>query len=351
MLVFFGLYVLLCLYGIKINTKGFNFDYMSREKTGSIKGIFVILVLFSHYINYFSELNATDSIVKFFMGFVGQLMVTMFLFYSGYGIMESIKKKGFNYTKNLPLQRIFKVLFDFDLAVLLFLILNLAFGKEPSVKQVLLSLVAWGSLGNSQWYIFAILCTYIMSFIAHFIFRKNHYLAATLTTVLCVLYVLLLHEVQEPHWYNTVICYAMGVWYSLLREKIEKVIQKNNIVWTVSLIASVVLMLICQHFKNESFIAYELHVIFFVVAVLIFTMKVSLDNAVLRKVGEWVFGIYVLQRLPMNVLGYFGIRQSHMYISFVIVVITTILLAWGFSYVSGFTGKIARKLKFVDKKS
>jgi len=85
-----------------------------------------------------------------------QLVVCMFLFYSGYGIMESFKIKE-NYVNQLPKNRIFKTLFNFDFAVLIYMLLYVFFQhKEIGLKKVLLSFIGWESFGNSNWYIFSI---------------------------------------------------------------------------------------------------------------------------------------------------------------------------------------------------
>ena len=38
----------LCLYRIRFNLKGFNDDYLSKDCTNSIKGIFILLIVISH---------------------------------------------------------------------------------------------------------------------------------------------------------------------------------------------------------------------------------------------------------------------------------------------------------------
>ena len=42
----------LCLYGIRFNLKGFNEDYLSKDNTNSIKGIFILLIVISHARQY-----------------------------------------------------------------------------------------------------------------------------------------------------------------------------------------------------------------------------------------------------------------------------------------------------------
>jgi hypothetical protein len=45
----------LCLYGIRFNLNGFNEDYLSKDNTNSIKGIFILLIVISHSIPYIAR--------------------------------------------------------------------------------------------------------------------------------------------------------------------------------------------------------------------------------------------------------------------------------------------------------
>ena len=92
MIVFLICYIALCLYGARIHKNG-NSEYLSMEQTASIKGIFILLVLFSHFNSYVYYGSVMDQTYASFVRWFGQTMVTMFLFYSGYGVMQSITKK------------------------------------------------------------------------------------------------------------------------------------------------------------------------------------------------------------------------------------------------------------------
>ena len=74
-------------------------DYMNLENTNSIKGIFVWLIIFCHKSGYGIKMKYLY--IKI-LGYFGQKVVSMFLFYSGFGIYESIKKKGKIYIKTIP---------------------------------------------------------------------------------------------------------------------------------------------------------------------------------------------------------------------------------------------------------
>lgn len=65
-------------------------DYISKEKANVVKGIFVLLVLFSHASQYMNLSGPYDEPYRAFCGHLNQMVVVMFFFYSGYGIMESL---------------------------------------------------------------------------------------------------------------------------------------------------------------------------------------------------------------------------------------------------------------------
>ena len=96
---FFFLFCFLSVLNIKIKgIDNFFNEYMDLENTNAIKGIFVWLIIFHHKTIYGINKNY---IYKIITGNLGQKIVSMFLFYSGYGINESIKIKGDNYIQKL----------------------------------------------------------------------------------------------------------------------------------------------------------------------------------------------------------------------------------------------------------
>ena len=83
MTFFVGLLFLLCFYGI--NYSAFQDDYLSVPKTTSIKGLFAVLILLSHVRGYGVFTSGTD-LGSTVLTILGQMIVVMYFFYSGYGI-------------------------------------------------------------------------------------------------------------------------------------------------------------------------------------------------------------------------------------------------------------------------
>lgn len=324
--------ILLFMFAInaKVAESGQYFDdYCSPKKSNALKGIFVMMVFVSHFRGYVTLTDA-DTIAVKVVSFLGQQMVAPFLFYSGYGVVESIKKKGLPYVKKLPVHRALKTLLHFDIAVLFFLLMRFILRKPTTLSTFLLALVGWTSLGNSNWYIFAMVALYLITAISFFLFRKNHYLAAVCVTALSLVLILLLTPYRPNYCYNTILCYVMGVWYSLLREHVEKIVMRNDIIYCLAL----VFFFMSHHWIGErsqwNDWAYQIYAMLFVVLLVGASMKVSLDNAILQFLGKHTFSIYILQRLPMWFLSSKGVYYDDNVSLFIISFLITCAMAVAF---------------------
>lgn len=71
--------------------------YLSRSWTSFVNALFITLVVCSHGLNLFQTSIREflpEKCAAFAIGQFGQLMVTTFFFYSGYGIMYSLLNRG-----------------------------------------------------------------------------------------------------------------------------------------------------------------------------------------------------------------------------------------------------------------
>ena len=110
MFYLFIIYILICLYKIDFkNIESHNDECLTVKSTTMINGVFVIMIIFSHFNQYVIYTNSLDVIYYEIFKKIGQLMVTTFFLYSGYGIYESIKKKGKDYINGFIKHRFLKV--------------------------------------------------------------------------------------------------------------------------------------------------------------------------------------------------------------------------------------------------
>lgn len=290
---------------------GFNKDYISKASTTAVNGVFVVLVFLRHFAQYTNVDSAFDAGFTEVNQFLNQLIVVPFLFFSGYGTMLSIMKKGTPYVKNLFKGRFLRILMHFDICVLLFLILDLILGKKYPIKQILLAFTTWTSIGNSNWYITAVLAFYLIAIVSFLLIRKHHLPALVLFTVLTVAFVYFNIKVDRPDYcYNTMITFPLGMWFAYFKPTIDKLVMKNNICYTFFLAAASLCFILSFAHRFKGVEPYSIWASSFAILIVLLAMKIKIANPVLTFFGEHVFSIYILQRLPMMVLAHFGFNAK-----------------------------------------
>lgn len=294
-----------------------NDNYVGREQTQTINGIFILLVFLRHFNQYVKLERPLDELFVQINTALGQLIVTMFLFYSGYGVMSSILQKGKSYVNEMPKKRILKTALLFDSAILLYIIMNIILGIKMHTLQILLSFIGWSGVGNSTWYIFAILMMYLLTYIAFKTTsnQNNAFWGLLFTTVLISSYILVIRKYKESQYYNTVFCYAMGMWFAYFKTDIDALINKR---YVMCLVLSVVAFGVTCQLRDTNLIVNQLFYLFFVAMVVMITMKIKIKNVFLHWCGNNLLGLYILQRIPMILLQHFSWMVENYYIYFML---------------------------------
>lgn len=342
-MIFFVLVLLLIIFSASRYEKRneFNRDYISRNATNNIKGIFVILILLSHAKGYIDLGGIYDKPYAQLQAHLNQMVVAMFLFYSGYGIMEQIKKREFSYITSIPKKRFPNLLLNFDISIILFALMWLCLGKPVEIKKVLIALTAWEGIGNSSWYIFVTFMLYIITFVSFFFikwFKKRWqqfiYLVVLTALSVVLVYVLKRTHPNEPWWFNTAILYALGFWYSFFREETEKILMKNDLVYLI-IGAGVVVAYVYTNIHRSNFYIYTIWAMLFTLGLTMITMKVRLESNLLKWFGEHIFSIYILQRIPMIILKEYGVADRHKYVFVILSIAITCAMAEVFDVLTG----------------
>ena len=323
MIFLYLIFIIIFIIGIQFTKKEFNDNYLSKETTTIINGFFVITIFFSHFITYINDINKYDQLLINIMSYIGQLMVTSFLFYSGFGIYESIKKKE-NYIKAFFKKRFIPTFVNFVVAVLLFLIINIIMGNNYPIKTILLSFIGYESIGNSNWYMLAIFSLYIFIMICFNskIKIKNIYRIITLT-FLVVIYIYVISRYKDNYYVDTILCFPVGMFYSYFKDKIDNIFKKKYYLWYIIIFLLFILMYyFSKHFANVG--SYNIFAISFIILIVISTMKFKFNNKTMTFLGVHTFWIYILQRIPMIILQ----NKLDKYIYFICSLLITIVLSY-----------------------
>lgn len=353
MIISYVILFLIILWGMSWKKEDKNREYLSIQQTKSVQGIFVILVLFSHFSSYIdtSNVNALDRLFVSINGRIGQLMVVMFLFYSGYGIMEKIKSNEKQYMDNFFKHRFLPVYIRFIVSILLYLVLDVCLGyiHQYSSSEIIFAFVGWTSIGNSNWFMFATFVLYILVFICFKVLNNaSTKRSLILLTFSVIAYIILFSVVVKrgAWWYNTILCFPFGMWISYYIDNIDKYVQKNIFKF---IIACVVLFSGFYLIQDRVPYAYCFLALAVNALVILGTVKVRIGNKVLNFFGKHVFSIYILQRLSYILLGQI---KMPVYLFFIISVSVTLVLAVLFDFCFGKGYKIivnSRNIAFSER--
>lgn len=316
--------------GVKFYKDGYD-GYISRGQTQAINGLFIILVFLRHFNQYVEMDGMLDAPFLYLDSHTGQLIVTTFMFYSGYGVMCSIMKKGREYVDSMPLCRIIRTLVLFDVAICLYIAMNLVLNIKMTISQIVLSFIGWQGVGNSTWYIFAILVMYLLTYLAFKISAKGDKAYVTgliISTILIAAYVLLMRKFKDAQYYNTVLCYAMGLWYSYFKPKIDKLSSRYRGGYIAALALVILLFGVTAFFRNSNLIANQAYYLLFVAVIVLVSMKLKIDSPLLSWCGENLLGLYILQRIPMIALGRVEWMAHNIYVYFVLCALITVCMAY-----------------------
>lgn len=297
--------ILIVSVGLEVRRKGFFDDSLKRESADAIKGVFILLIVVSHAMGYYDYCGYTyslpaDGLARKGLLCLGQLVVVMFLFLSGYGVMEQWKQRGRSYVVLMPRRRVLTTLLNFDVAVVVFAIASVAMGSPVQWRQMALSLVAWESVGNSNWYIFAILLCYVAAWLSLRFCRAKGWQAVAACTMILLLAMAVLQMCKPPMWSDTLLSFPAGMAWSLLGSKAVAVVHRRYAVCLVASMAAFSLLYILP--LNAAGLRPNLMAVAFALMVVVVVQKVRPGGKVLRWCGSHLFPLYIYQRLPMMVV-------------------------------------------------
>ena len=291
MIVIYLVIIAISLYGVTFRAA--SADYLDKKSTLCVNGICVLLVFVRHIFGGGNggykgqEINSDYPMFYWIDTILGQLIVCPFLFFSGYGIFVSIKNKE-GYVNKLIKMRFPRLLLYFDITVLMHLIL---YSFKFDANTILGSLVAWKSVGNHQWFIFATMFLYIVTYISFSIFKEDEKKAICLLIALTIVYALVICKYQRGYYYDTIICYAEGMLFAWKADALrKKIAQMNWKTWIVVLCTFVAGYLLAYCVKDDGaeyifrvlyIVGYWLAATSFIIMLVGLMSKIRFENKIL----------------------------------------------------------------------
>lgn len=197
-------------------------ETLAHDWTKVINGAFIWLVVISH----FGILNGLSGSTQNYYGWqlqtLGQLVVTTFLFFSGYGIMVSLMRNRERYVRKLIFSRLPRFWITFAVVVLLYAAVRMLLGEEIGWLRLLLAMTAWEGMGPPSWYVFMTLVEYVLIWCAFRVLGvKRRWLSACAVSIGTAGVAFMLGGYKPHWWYNTIMCMPAGMCFALVKEKVS----------------------------------------------------------------------------------------------------------------------------------
>ena len=332
--------------GMRGTAEGFHRDYMAPSRMRYWKGLCVLLILLSHYTGYICTDTADESYLML-RQWLGQSPVMLFFFCSGYGMMKQAIRRGRGYLTSLP-GRFSRIWLTCAVSVALMLVVQMARGRTYMPVTIAMAFACWANVGNSTWYIFVILVSYVLFALSILPMclkpgMMNRMLAAVLLTGLTAAFVAWMQHMElEEYWYDTVMLLPLGAWWALTDRHGERLIQRSGLTWVLTvLVMSAAAMTLFVH-RDDSFWMHEGWLTTFCALIVLLSMKVTPVSRLLGFCGDHVLPIYLFQRIPMIILYESGLLDSVPHLGLFVTLAACAVMAMVYD---GVTQAIGRRLE------
>lgn len=309
--------------------------YLSHDRTCFINGFYCVFVFVNHLLQYHITPSFDDKIFLHLQP-RGQLLVTTFFFFSGYGLMYSLLKKGTDYAWKLLLIRLPKIFLQLVFTVLLCWAVDVqVMGNHYSTTHVLLSLIAWQDIGSTNWFICETMMFYFILAIPALLFgltRLKRYLVTVWgLSALMLLVLTLVKTGPDGYWVNTLLCLPLGMTFCVYRERFEAFFASFKCPPLVVAGVLIVLGMVLHRkiagvatFGNIGSMLYVLGICF---AQGCFTIKRTIPFL------SWLGGAallfcYTLQRIPMRLFSFWELDIYSRELYVLCTLLCTLVAAW-----------------------
>lgn len=328
-----------------------NGSYLAIERTNIINSFFIVFVILRHaYLPHWDScLNPLDLLYyKYFDQPAGQSIVSTFFFFSGYGIMLSIAKKGDFYIRKLISHRFLTLYINMAICSTIsgisysFIDCSLTEG----LRFIWLTITGQGI----YWFIIMTLVIYLSTFFTFRLFgTKNPTKSIIFLSGILYIICLLLSRYKPSWWVDTELCFCFGMLFSLFRPFIESKLKKVPLpihwIGAICLLTGWLLILLTYHVQealilagHKKLITDGLRIVLLPVSCTIFVLGIAwLTSKLTFKAppvffiwlgGSAVFYLYTLHLIPIRILRAIGWGIHNPEISILLTFVASLILAY-----------------------
>lgn len=305
--------------------------YLSRSWTALINAFFITLVVCSHGLNlfqtsicdFFPEKCTAIAISRF-----GQLMVTTFFFYSGYGIMYSLLNRE-GYCNKLLFPRFVQLCLNYMIAVLIYFGVHCLLLQDIRAEDFLGGLHDFRALGNPTWFILMTLLTYILTWLAFKTAGTKYPMAAVgILTAMLLISIQIVGMHKPVHWVNTILCLPAGMLYFLKGRQMEEFLKNARVPGIIG--GGALLLAGYFIYRGASVYTQNIGGILFAVGVTWFAGSFTWNTPSKLLIwlgGSGLFVVYMFHLLPMRIMSHLELNHGNPYLVWLTSIGFTCILA------------------------
>ena len=319
------LYLLLIFTGSKVAKKGgYVEDPWNRQQSLMLQALACIGVVLHHVTQEITGFGVINKGPITIFNSIGILFTSLFFFFSGYGLIVSVRTKE-AYLKTFLWKRLPTILVPFWIANIIAVLVRIFYMQIPmDTKDIIQYVLGLVLINGNGWYIVEIFFLYL-AFYLIFKVCKNQKIALVLLSIASLIPIVIgLHSGHDTStmgnhwfkgewWYNSTIVFVMGIWVAHFKDRILTFAKKHyrGLLITASILLVVAYVMeeyvrmvfgyysvtpINQRISNEAITLYAQMVLclIFTWVVLLLNLKISLGNRVLQGISIISMEIFLL---------------------------------------------------------
>ena len=147
-----------------------------------------------------------------------------------------------------------------------------------SLNQYLLSIIFKGSIGNSNWFAYTIINFYFYSFFSFGLIKTNNFLIIGILniSIICYFHAYLTYNYfypKELYAVDNILCFLFGIYFSILKNKLDSFIMKNDIIY-FGFFSLLILLYFYNFKKNNNIFNNSMDNVLFTFLIIILSMKI-----------------------------------------------------------------------------
>lgn len=311
------IYIVIVVLFLSIFRHDIKFNF-KRDNSTLLKGILSIMIVLLHsWKNY---------IVDSFWGIV---IVSIFMFITGYGLMSSYKKKGKSYLDGFLHHRLLKLLPPLVIATVVYMAIWGVSGHGTIVQWVDKFIQTGIPPIGATWYVFSVIFYYLFFYVAMMIGRTI-FSKVVILTLLSFLFIGCVKHVfmWDDFWWCSSFAFLVGVVYQQV-EGILLGVFKTPILYrmcAISLISALVACIIFyNYYDNKLFLYFLINILPIALVFIIYKFGVP-NSKVLTFVGLISYELYIVHDVFISFLYAFPPLPG--YLRFMIVISLSIPAAY-----------------------